>query len=287
MFALDPRSTYIMDATKNDPATEASVMYYLPPADGARPYKNINDRHDHNYISDWQKVTIENIRGKEDSAILDFAGFQYYTRPSRLKDFSNAEDVLHVYYPETVELIKEFTGASKVILFDHTIRRHRPDDHEESPDKRQPVYNVHCDQTPKSAVARVYRHLPEDEAHELLKYRFQILNLWRPISHAAYDWPLGFCDSSSLNPETDLMAMTLKFPGGPGETYGIKYNPNHRWRYLRGMEPEECVLFKCFDSTDDPNITTFNAHTGFSDPTTPEGAPYRESIEMRALVFYL
>lgn len=280
-----------MDATKYEPSTTGSVMYYLPPPDGARAYKNINDRHDHNYIANWQKVTVENLRGKEDSAVLDVAGFQYYTRPSKLKDFSNAEDVLNVYYPEVIELIKEFTGATKVILFDHTIRRHRPDDPEESSDKRQPVYNVHCDQTPKSALARVYRHLPDDEARQLLQHRFQILNLWRPISHAAYDWPLGFCDSSTLDPATD----------------GVKHNPNHKWKYLRGMTPDECVLFKwcvfccaaplpvsdvpfpvrSFDSAKEPDVTTFNAHTGFADDSTPKDAPLRESIEMRALVFYV
>ncbi|KAJ7802234.1 hypothetical protein B0H14DRAFT_2385704 [Mycena olivaceomarginata] len=175
--------------------------------------------------------------------------------------------------PFTVELIKEFTGASKVIFFDHTIRRHRPDVHEESPDKRQPV----C-----QAVARVYRHLPEKEVHELLKHRFHILDLWRPISHAAYEWPLGFGDSSTVNPATELMEMTLEFPGGPGETYGVEHNPNHKWKYLRGMEPDECVLFKWSEG-----VTTFNAHTGFVGPSTPVGVPHRESIEMRALVFYV
>ncbi|KAJ7226313.1 hypothetical protein C8J57DRAFT_1535306 [Mycena rebaudengoi] len=268
-----------MDATKNDLETIATVMYYLPPPDGARPYKNINDRHDHNYVEDWHKVTVENIRGKEASYTLDVCGFQYYTRPSKLQDFSSEEDIVNVYYPETIELMKEFAGATRVILFDHNIRRHRPIDPTstktpgDTPEQRQPVYSVHCDQTPKSAVARVFRHLPEEEARELLKLRFQILNLWRPISHAAYDWPLGFCDSSTLNPTKDLMGMTLKFPGGPGETGST-------------MEPDECVLFKCFDSLGDGSVTTFNAHTGFADPNSPVGCPRRESIELQASVFY-
>ncbi|KAJ7235821.1 hypothetical protein C8J57DRAFT_1088640 [Mycena rebaudengoi] len=283
-----------MDATKNDPETIATVMYYLPPPDGARPYKNINDRHDHNYVEDWQKVAVENIRGKEASYTLDVCGFQYYTRPSKLQDFSSEEDIVNVYYPETIELMKEFTGATKVILFDHTVRRHRPIDPTstktpgDTPGQRQPVYSVHCDQTPKSAVARVFRHLPEEEARELLKLRFQILNLWRPISHAAYDWPLGFCDSSTLNPTKDLMGMTLKFPGGPGETYGVKYNPNHKWKYhgARRVCAVQVVRPTCFDSLGDGSVTTFNAHTGFADPNSPVGCPRRESIELQASVFY-
>lgn len=109
-------------------------------------------------------------------------------------------------------------------------------------------YVASLDSSPESytsqAVARVYRHLPEKEVHELLKHRFHILDLWRPISHAAYEWPLGFGDSSTVNPATELMEMTLEFPGGPGEPYGVEHNPNHKWKYLRGMEPDECVLFK-------------------------------------------
>lgn len=41
-----------------------------------------------------------------------------------------------------------------------------------------------------------------------------------------------------------------------------------------------------FDSLQDGSVALFTPHTGFEDPTTPEGTPHRESIELRALVFY-
>jgi len=41
-----------------------------------------------------------------------------------------------------------------------------------------------------------------------------------------------------------------------------------------------------FDSVVDGSVALFTPHTGFQDPTTPEGTPLRESIELRALVFY-
>ena len=34
------------------------------------------------------------------------------------------------------------------------------------------------------------------------------------------------------------------------------------------------------------SVALFTPHTAFSDPKTPEGAPLRESIELRFLVFY-
>ena len=41
-----------------------------------------------------------------------------------------------------------------------------------------------------------------------------------------------------------------------------------------------------FDSLQDGTVAVLTPHTGFSDPATPADAPLRESIELRALVFY-
>jgi len=42
---------------------------------------------------------------------------------------------------------------------------------------------------------------------------------------------------------------------------------------------------KCYDSKEDGRAR-FAPHTAFVDPKTPPGAPPRESIELRALVFH-
>ncbi|KAI9429441.1 hypothetical protein H4582DRAFT_2089171 [Lactarius indigo] len=52
------------------------------------------------------------------------------------------------------------------------------------------------------------------------------------------------------------------------------------------MTPEEGVLIKCFDSIQDGSVAVLTPHTAFEDPTTPPDAEKRESIELRALVFY-
>lgn len=86
-------------------------------------------------------------------------------------------------------------------------------------------------------------HVP-DLAPELLKHRFQIINLWRPISHPALDYPLALCDYRSIDSDKDLVPTTLKFPERDGETFSVQYNPAHRWKYVRGMKPDEIVLIK-------------------------------------------
>ena len=40
------------------------------------------------------------------------------------------------------------------------------------------------------------------------------------------------------------------------------------------------------DTIQDGSVAISTPHTGFSDPTAPDGAPLRQSIELRALVFY-
>ncbi|KAJ7916201.1 hypothetical protein B0H13DRAFT_1609641 [Mycena leptocephala] len=222
----------------------------------------------------------------ESAASLDKTGFQLFKHPAKHTAFTNDADIEKEYYPESIELIKRLTGASRVVLFDHTIRRRRPNEIDSAPDKRQPVSQTHVDQTNKSAVDRVHRHLPAEDVPELLKHRFQVINLWRPISHPADDWPLTLCDFRSVDPPKDVMPVALVYPDREGETFGVKYNPNQRWTYFSGVTPEELILIKCYDSLQDGSVALFTPHTAFSDPATPEGSPLRESIELRALVFY-
>jgi hypothetical protein len=51
------------------------------------------------------------------------------------------------------------------------------------------------------------------------------------------------------------------------------------------MARNEAIVFKVFDTDADAGVR-FTAHTAFDDPTTRPDAKMRESIEMRALVFY-
>jgi hypothetical protein len=142
---------------------------------------------------------------------------------------------------------------------------------------------VHNDYTAWSSPQRV-RDLMGDEAEELLKHRFAIINLWRPIRGPLLESPLTLCDAQSLA-EENLIASDLKYPDRTGETYSITYNPNQGYYYFPEMQADEAVLIRCLDSAlQGPR--RFSAHTGFDDPNSPADAPPRESIEVRTLVFF-
>ena len=93
--------------------------------------------------------------------------------------------------------------------------------------------------------------------------------------------PLAVCDARSVAPQ-DLIASDLVFRDRRGETYNLVYNPTQRWFYAPATRTDE----ECFDSRDDGAVARFAPHTAFADPTAPQDAPPRESIELRTFVIF-
>jgi hypothetical protein len=215
---------------------------------------------------------------------LDREGFELVRHPTAVKDFYDEAEIRRVYYPAVEAFMRATLKADRVLIFDHTVRK-RVDGAADirGAGPRQPATRVHVDQTLTSGPNRVREHLP-DEAEELLKGRVQVINMWRPIRGPVRDAPLAMADGTTVAP-SDLVASDLIYPNRRGETYSVKYNPNHRWFYFPEMTADEALLLKCYDSADDGR-TRFGPHTAFVDPTTPKDAAPRESIEIRALVFH-
>ena len=83
----------------------------------------------------------------------------------------------------------------------------------------------------------------------------------------------------------DLIGTERRYPDRVGEIYHLSFNPHHRWYYFPDMQPEEALVFKCYDSMKDGRAR-FTPHSSFEDPTTPTDAPPRESIEARLFAFF-
>ena len=230
------------------------------------------------------QVPVFDARLIAGSISLDREGFALVRHPTAVKNFHDDREVRTVYYPAAEAFIRATLKADRVLIFDHTVRKRvegAPDMRGAGP--RQPATRVHVDQTEASGPNRVREHLP-DEAEELLKGRVQVINLWRPIRGPLRDAPLAMCDGQTVVYD-DLVASDLIYPNRRGETYSVKYNPNHRWFYFPQMTADEALLLKCYDSAADGR-TRFGPHTAFIDPTAPADAPPRESIELRTLVFH-
>ena len=212
-------------------------------------------------------------------ANLDREGFELHHQDSKVSDFHDDEEVERVHYPEIAGLIRRATGAVRVEIFDHT-RRSAGD---KRSGVRDPVRSVHNDYTPKSGPQRVRDLFPE-EAEDLLKRRFAVVNAWHSIRDRVESHPLAICDARSIEP-ADLVATDLVYEDRVGEVYNLAHNPDHQWFYFPGVDEDQTILLKCFDSAEDGRAR-FTAHTAFEDPESAAGAPPRESIELRALVFF-
>jgi hypothetical protein len=191
------------------------------------------------------------------------------------------------------------TGATKIFIFDHTIRRQAVDsrvkvndskDPANSPPSqslRGPVQRVHIDQSYSASKDRVLHHLP-DEAETLLKGRYQIINVWRPIKTIFKD-PLGVAAANSVQ-EDELVPIKLIYPHRVGETYSVRparegrTDGGHKWHYISRQAPDEVTLIKCFDSKTDGRARRV-PHSAFVDEEYKDEAA-RESIEVRTLVFH-
>ena len=229
-----------------------------------------------------REMTIRNGRPLRDSFSLDETGFVFVDHKTETEDFFNPEDLASTYYPEVEELIKEQTGAERVLIFDHTLRSGSQATRDERK-VREPVTQVHNDYTEWSGPQRVRDLLP-DEAEELLERRFAIVQVWRAIARPIESHPLAIADARSLAPE-NLVASERRYPDRVGETYQVSYRPDHRWYYFPRMNRDEALVFKVYESETDGRAR-FTAHTAFDDPHTPEGAPERESIEIRTIAFF-
>lgn len=233
--------------------------------------------------SDPRTVAIYDGRPLAREFSLDLQGFTLIEHQSAVTDFYDEQQVRKIYYPEMEQLVKNFTGAAKTLVFDHIVRS-VPKLKRGEQGVKPPATAVHNDYTLKSAPQRVRDLLPAAEAEELLKHRFAVINVWRPIRGPLQDAPVAVCDARTISLK-DFVASDLKYPDRNGEVYTVVYSATHRWYYFPKMQVNEALLLKCYDSVQDGRAR-FTAHTAFVDPTTPPNDPGRESIEVRTLVFY-
>jgi hypothetical protein len=174
------------------PTTARPRTYTYVPPEGIPPSTAALDPH---------TMVVSDLRSLLGQVSLDREGFDLVRHASAVTDFLDAEEVKRVYYPEVERLLKEVTGADRVLVFDNTVRRRVPGVQDrDSGAPRQPVPRVHVDHTERSGPQRVRDLLP-GEADELLRGRVQVINVWRPIRGPLKDTPLAVCDASTVKPE--------------------------------------------------------------------------------------
>ena len=171
------------------PMAEKPIAYNYEPPPGVPTRTGTSEEH---------RVAIRDARPLIGKLSQDREGFVLLHHQSAVQNFYDEDEIARVYYPECERVIKEATGATRVVAFDHIVRNAAVSAKGNA--VKIPAKRVHDDYTAWSAPQRV-RDLMGGEAEALLKHRFAIINLWRPIRGPVLESPLVLCDAESLSEE--------------------------------------------------------------------------------------
>ncbi|KAE9382086.1 hypothetical protein N431DRAFT_320768 [Stipitochalara longipes BDJ] len=254
-----------------------------------------------NLVFETRVVEIEDVRGREGESELDVHSFCFLRSRTRVRDLRDEREVEEKYLGEIEELIKmelERDGGNlRVHVFSWKVRSSAPSTPRSGEEEGEggisngkseiapPTRHPHVDQSAEGTRRRVRRHLP-GEAEDLLRGWVRIVNVWRPLQKVTA-WPLALCDTRSVA-RSDLIPKEQIGKHLTGESYLAKYGEGHKWCYLGGMERDEVVVMKIFDSREKRDEGGEGVDCCLHCSFELEGEGWegvRESIEVRAMVF--
>ena len=265
------------------------VINYLGDWSG-KPAFHAQDHAKDTFTLDPRQVAIEDARGWDEAPSLDREGFALARWPTAVKDFENPAEVRASYGEEIEALIKDLTGASRVLASGMgVVRWSERSDKAGLAAANRPARFVHADYTDDSAAWWVRRMVPEEEAERLLAGRYAVLNIWRVLTAPPQDAPLALCDARSVARGDEVVADAVAdfdyMPEQPRFDASLyRFNRAHRWTYVSDMTPDEVLVFKGFDS--DASRGGRVPHCAFQDATCPSWAPARMNVDTRAFAFF-
>ncbi|KAG0146167.1 hypothetical protein CROQUDRAFT_657815 [Cronartium quercuum f. sp. fusiforme G11] len=209
-------------------------------------------------------------------------------------------EVTERYRTETSEQLKSHLGASRVVVWNHHIRRSGipPETEPDHPNTTLPASRAHVDQSDKRAREVLGHELGFKTSEKFREWvarggRAALVNIWRPLKGPVRFAPLLVCDGRSLRP-TELKRCHDYF----GEHFSLEYHESQRWYLVSDQMPSEPILILCYDSAADPVLNpelpldyqraACCPHTASVSPKSGDKTETetRESIEVRTYVFW-
>ncbi len=233
--------------------------------------------------------TVPICEAERGEARLDREGFQLVSHSSSVRDFLDTPQLERVYFPEVCQLIVRVTGARVAAVaaapFVRFAERSAMSGQLRNSRPGRFVHIDYGDARGKALAEQVFTTV----ADRSWQYRrFVHYNIWRVLTPPPQDVPLAVCEAGSLSRSDLIEALAVfDFAGVPERTadsYVLRYNPAHRWRYFRDMTPDEALIFVTNES--DPARPHHVAHTAFDDPDCPSTAVPRSSIEIRVVAYF-
>jgi len=196
-------------------------------------------------------------------------------------DFLDNDQVVSSYYPHCADIVREATGASVVMAFDHNIRSAAGKQSKQRIQGGQqvqgPAHVVHGDYTLTSAPERLRKLAeppgsndtwrsasapndslldPEQVQRALSGGRFQIINLWRNIADTPVARnPMALCDGRTVQ-LNDLVVFEIHYADRIGENYLAGTIERRTTRFCQFGFTLHHVLSQCVRRSDDTRQCT-------------------------------
>lgn len=244
-------------------------------------------------------VTVAIMNAREASLSWELNGFESMQLPLPVDADWPAPEFRRQHGPEIAALARELSGCEHVLIYPPIVRS--PDSATQVSDYA-PIQLVHSDFTDDFRPMAESRTRPYGEYIRPLlaevgldqqdiaqARRVLMLQFWRNIGPAWPDYPLAFCDATTVD-RSELMPFTVPEYGGAHlefETFAVKppaSSAQHHWYTFPGLGRDEVVVFRTYDSAcAEAGLPFWTPHSAFRDNNLPEPAPRRQSVEIRAL----
>ncbi|KAI1841775.1 hypothetical protein JX266_012042 [Neoarthrinium moseri] len=284
----------------NPPKTQGTVRFLGPTKDGKAAFLNFKkgEEHQTNFGPSLEReVSITDLRHFEPRTTLGVEGIEFVYSPTVLSedklllpDKEAMETFVRgAYFDECAQLVKEKTGATKVVAYNFRHRRIEIDTNLLDPYKfsGKPLPNFHMDNDAETAEVNLRRVLGDEEASVWTGKRWGIVNVWRPVGDVVRQWPLALVDSRTVRYGRDTVPIyTLN--NYKTHFTALKPQSHFDFYYVSNLAPDEALLFVDYDSASSGSNGTVvgMAHGAFEDHNAPKKVPRRRSIETRCLVLY-
>ncbi|CAO1597474.1 hypothetical protein XANCAGTX0491_001282 [Xanthoria calcicola] len=247
-------------------------------------------------------IPLHDIRKLPKPPCFDGNGIEVRLLQTQLSysDFFSDEKIKTTFFSELREDLARLLGTSNIQIFEYKVciahlslrRSERQLATRIGPSTQPNIPSVRWKQPRMGSTnfnleeskKMVYYHNGSD-ADDLVKQRFQCVNIWKPLRGPVRDWPLALCDARTIDPARDLVTGDVVYQDHAEENYQVCYNPRQRWLYLSDQMPHEMLVFRTADSWED-RVGPGVPHCAFPYPTKVMDEQPRESIEVRALALH-
>ncbi len=234
---------------------------------------------------DPRQVDICDARTLPAQPTLAHEGIEIVPFPASIANWRDTEELTQSYLPQVRAFMLALTGADDVVVMGRAVLRFVERSAEAGKHDNSSVAGfIHIDVSDSASRSFAQQMAPPGRAVR----RSSQHNIWRTFSGAPQDVPLAVCDARTVAAHVLVPADSVfDTPGQPEwsfESLLVRYDPSHRWLYYSNMQPEEALVFKRHDT--DSAQPCYVPHTAFRDPSAPEGAIPRASVEARSVAYW-